>query len=472
VARLHTGIPELDDNISVQRWCDALRDLLFRQRYAPTANFASQAFECYLSLGAFGTSALFIDEIPGVTLRYRAIPLSEIVIDLDHTGRVDTVYRCFKLTARQAMQIPGWADKLPRGIKAADGARANDLFEFVHCVKPNDGYRSGKAGSDGMQYMSRYVSREGQALLVEGGYRTMPYAVGRYVTGPREIYGRSPAMEALADIKSLQEMEKTMLRMAHRMVDPPLILSEEGALNAFSVRPNALNYGYLREDGTPLVQPLMTGGNLPIGMEMADQKRKAVNDSFLVTLFQILVESPRVMTATEVMQRAQEKGALLGPTMGRQQSEFVGPIIERELDLLSASGSLPEPPPMLLDYVMGGGEILPKYTGPLARLMRAEEAAGILRTIEAILPVAQASGDMKVLRRINADQAVKVIAEANNVPAKALRSDEELEAMDAAEQEQAQMQQLLAAAPIAGQAAERFAKAEQVAASAPRREVL
>jgi hypothetical protein len=260
--------------------------------------------------------------------------------------------------------------------------------------------------------------------------------------------------------------------MAHRMVDPPLILSEEGALNAFSVRPNALNYGYLREDGTPLVQPLMTGGNLPIGMEMSDQKRKAVNDSFLVTLFQILVESPRVMTATEVMQRAQEKGALLGPTMGRQQSEFIGPIIERELDLLSASGALPVPPPQLMDYVMAGGEILPKYTGPLARLMRAEEAAGILRTIEAILPVAQASGDIKVLRRINADQALKVIAEANNVPAKALRTDEELEAMDMADQQQAQMQQLLAAAPLAGQAAERFAKAEQIAASAPRREVL
>jgi Trk K+ transport system NAD-binding subunit len=124
-----------------------------------------------------------------------------------------------------------------------------------------------------------------------------------------------------------------------------------------------------------------------------------------------------------------------------------------------------------MDYVMSGGEVLPKYTGPLARLMRAEEAAGILRTIEAILPVAQASGDMTVLRRINADQAVKVIAEANNVPAKALRTDEELEAMDAAQAEAAQMQSLLAAAPIAGQAAERFAKAEQIAASAPRRAV-
>lgn len=468
---LRTGIPELDDNVVVQRWCDNLRDILFRQRYAPTANFASQAFECYMSLGAFGTSALFIDEIPGVTLRYRAIPLSELVIDLDHTGRVDTVYRCFQLTARQAMQIPGWADKLPRGIKSSAEARANDMFEFVHCVKPNGDYMAGRAGPQGMRYQSRYVSREGQVLLDDGGYRSMPYAVGRYVTGPREIYGRSPAMEALADIKSLQEMEKTMLRMAHRMVDPPLILSEEGALNAFSVRPNALNYGYLREDGTPLVQPLMTSGNLPIGIEMSDQKRKAVNDSFLVTLFQILVESPRVMTATEVMQRAQEKGALLGPTMGRQQSEFLGPIIDRELDLLSAGGNLPLPPPQLMDYIMGGGEILPKYTGPLARLMKAEEAAGILRTIEAILPVAQASGDMSVLRRINADQAVKVIAEANNVPAKAMRTDEELEAMDAAQAEAAQMQQLLAAAPVAGQAAERFARAEQIAASAPRRAV-
>jgi hypothetical protein len=468
---LRTGIPELDDNVAVQRWCDNLRDILFRQRYAPTANFASQAFECYMSLGAFGTSALFVDEIPGVTLRYRAIALSELVIDLDHTGRVDTVYRCFQLTARQAMQIPGWESKLPRGIKSAAESRGNDMFEFVHCVKPNGDYKAGRAGPQGMRYQSRYVSREGNVLLDDSGYRSMPYAVGRYVTGPREIYGRSPAMEALADIKSLQEMEKTMLRMAHRMVDPPLILAEEGALNAFSVRPNALNYGYLREDGTPLVQPIQSGGNLPIGIEMSDQKRKAVNDSFLVTLFQILVESPRVMTATEVLQRAQEKGALLGPTMGRQQSEFLGPIIDRELDLLSTSNSLPPPPPQLMEYIMAGGEILPKYTGPLARLMKSEEAAGILRTIEAILPVAQASGDMAVLRRINADQAVKVIAEANNVPAKALRTDEELQAMDAAQAEAAQMQQLLAAAPIAGQAAERFARAEQIAASAPRRAI-
>ncbi len=469
---LHTGIPELDDQVEVRRWLEQVRDVMFRSRYSPKANFASQVFECWMSLGAFGTSALFVDEIPGVTLRYRAVPLSEVVIDIDHQGRTDTVYRCFELTARQAMAVPGWAGVLPETIrKAADDHRSERKFEFVHCVRPNEDYQNGMAGSTGMRYLSRYVSREGKVLLEDSGYRVMPYCVGRYVTGPREKYGRSPAMEALADIKSLQEMEKTMMRVAHRMVDPPLILTEDGALGAFSVRPNALNYGYLREDGTPLVQTLDIQGNIPIGMEMADQKRRAVNDSFLVTLFQILVEEPRVMTATEVLQRAQEKGALLGPTMGRQQSEFIGPTIDRELDLLSHAGKLPDPPDVMLEYLVEGGEILPEYTGPMARLMRAEEAAGILRTIEAIAPLAQISGDLRPLRRINADEAVKILAEANGTPAKALRTDEELEAMDAAEREQMQMQQLLEAAPIAGQAAERFAKAEQIAASVPRRGV-
>lgn len=469
---LQTGIPDLDDDIEVKRWCEAVRDVLFRYRYAPTSNFASQNFECYMSLGAFGTDCLFVDELPGrAPLRYRAIPLSELVIDLDHQGRVDTVYRCFKLSARAAAQVPEWQQSMPSKLKELADKRPDEELEFLHCVKPNGEYRNGMAGPQGMEITSRYVWRQEQSVLQDSGYRVMPYAVGRYVTGPRETYGRSPAMEALADIKMLQEMEKTIMRVGHRMLDPPMILTEDGALAAFATRPGSLNYGYLREDGTALVQQLEMGGNIPIGIEMGDQKRKAINDSFLVTLFQILVEEPRVQTATEVLQRAQEKGALLGPTAGRQTSEYLGPIIDRELDLLSNGGLLPPPPDALLEYLMAGGEIVPKYTGPLARLMKAEEAAGILRTVEAMLPIVQASGDMRPLRRLNADAAVQVIAEANGAPAKVLYTDDELDAMDEQQRQQAQMEQLLAAAPVAAQAAEGFAKAEQIAASTPRRAV-
>lgn len=466
---LATGIPELDDDVACRQWSESLRDLLFRARYAPTANFASQAFECWMSLGAFGTNCLFVDEIPGVTLRYRAVPINEVVIDVDHQGRVDTVYRCFKLSARAATQVPEWAGRVPAKIAATAQSQPEVEFEFIHCVKPNVDYREGKAGPQGMRFLSRYVSREEQATLYEGGYRTMPYSVGRYITGPREIYGRSPAMEALADIKSLQEMEKTLLRVSHRMVDPPLLLAEDSALGAFSVRPNALNYGYLRDDGTPLVQQLEMGGNIPIGIEMTDQKRKAVNDSFLVTLFQILVEEPRVMTATEVLQRAQEKGALLGPTMGRQQSEFLGPVIDRELDMLSAAGVLPEPPPKMLEYLAAGGEVVPKYTGPLSKMMRAEEAAGVLRTLEAASALAQY--DPTVVEVFNAHASLKIIAEANGAPAKMMRTDEEMADREAQKAQQAQLAAMLEAAPVAAGAAKDLAQAEQIAASTPRRAV-
>lgn len=468
---LHTGIPELDQKVSVQRWCEAIRDLLFRRRYAPTANFASQAFECYMSLGCFGNNCLFIDELVGTGIRYRSIPLSEIAIDLDHQGRVNLVYRCFLLSARAAVKVPGWQALMPAEIKDRAAKSPDDTFEFIHCVRPNDEARPGMAGPEGMGFASTYVMRQQQHVMERSGYRTMPYAVGRYVTGAREIYGRGPAMECLADNKSLQEQEKTLLRVAHRMVDPPLLLVEDASLSPFGVRPNSLNYGYLREDGKPLVQALQIDGKIPIGIEMADQKRKAINDSFLVTLFQILVEEPGVKTATEIMQRAQEKGQLLGPTMGRQQSEFLGPTIDREIDVMSVTGELPEPPAELMDYLMSGGEILPKYTGPLALLMKAEEAAGILRTVEGVAPLLQAAGDLKPLRRLNMDVAVQILAEANGVPARAMRTDEELEAIDEDEKQQAQAQQLLEAAPLAGQAAEHFAKAEQIGASVPRRGV-
>jgi hypothetical protein len=79
---------------------------------------------------------------------------------------------------------------------------------------------------------------------------------------------------------------------------------------------------------------------------MLAEGRAIINDSFLVTLFQILIDSPQ-MTATEVLQRAQEKGALLSPTMGRQQSEFLGPTIERELDVLAQQGMIPPMPAIL-----------------------------------------------------------------------------------------------------------------------------
>lgn len=444
----------LNDDMRWQRWLDDCVDVMFRARYAPMANFASQASESYMSLMAFGTQALFIDEVIGRHLRYKSIHLSEICIAENHVGIIDKVHRKFEMTVRQAVQRFG-LDALPDKFKELAEKEPERKFEFIHCVKPNE---DNDPDARGKAFVSQYVVCEGRKMVLAGGYRTMPYAVSRAVTSPKEIYGRSPAMTALADIRMLNEMEKTTIRAAHRAVDPPLLLSEDGALQAFSTRPNALNFGGVDQSGRPMAIPLQTGANLPLAFEMSDQKRKSINDIFYVTLFQILVQNPQ-MTATEAMLRAQEKGALLAPTMGRQQSEFLGPMISRELDILSTAGLLPPPPDPLHEV-----DIDVEYTSPLVRAQRSGEGVAIMNTLNAILPFAQI--EPRMLKRFNFDKIPVELAEINGMRAELLYSDEEMQALDEQDATAQAAQAAVAAAPQLSQAQLNVAKANSLA-SAP-----
>lgn len=431
--------------------------ILFKCRYAVNANFASQAHETYMSLGAFGSGAMFVDELLGRGLRYRAISLAELYFAENHQGIVDTVHRKFDYTARQAAQRFG-EDKLPETIRKCLEKEPDKKFEFIHCVKPREDAAWGKLNYKGMAFASYYVASEGRQIVREGGYRTMRYGVSRYVTAPREVYGRSPAMTVLGDIKGVNEQKKTLLRTGQLVAEPPILLADDGLLSGFKLRPGGLNYGALTAEGDPLARPFDVGANLPITLETIEMDRKVINDAFLVTLFQILVDQPQ-MTATEAMLRAQEKGALLSPTAGRQQSELLGPIIAAEIDILSQAGIIP-PPPEGFD-----GEAELKYTGPLARAQRAEEGIAILRTVEQAIALAEV--DPSALDGLKIPEIIVELGEINGMPAKLRRTPEEIEERAAARAEQAQAAQMLQAAPLIGKAASDLARAQSLAASAP-----
>lgn len=453
-----TAPEELADDEEVKRYLYALTSLLFRARYAPKANFASQAHETYIGLGAFGTGAMFVDDDLGVGIRYRAIPLAELYIAENFQGVVDKVHRKFELTARQARKRFG--DELPETIQKAAEKEPERKFEFVHCFKPREDAAWSRMDYRGMAFASYYLSFEGRKLLREGGYRTMRYAVSRYVTAPREVYGRSPAMQVLADIKTANAQAKTNLRVGELIADPPLLLADDGALTA-RTRPGSLNYGALGPEGQELMKPLQTGANLPVALEMQEASRRIINDAFLVTLFQILVETPN-MTATEAMLRAQEKGALLAPTAGRQQSELLGPMIQAEIDILAAAGALPEMPEALAQM---GGETDIAYTSPIMRAQRAEEGVAILRTLEGVAPLAQV--DPSVMRVFKGPEIARELGEINGMDPKLLMSPEELSAKDAAEAQAQNAAALLSAAPVAASAAKDLAAAQSMMAGAP-----
>jgi hypothetical protein len=441
--RLAASDPYLKKNREATLWFEEATRILFKYRYAPTANFAAQNQQVWRSLGAYGTGCNFIDELFGTKgLRYKNIHLGELFLVENHQGVIDKVIRRFALTARQAYQQFG--DALPEGIKNVKDRDPNRKFLFFHCVKPREDRDPGRADYKGMQYAAYYVSEEGKKLLKEEGYNTFPYCPSRYEQLSGMVWGYSPAMAVLPAIKTLNEEKKTVLKQGQRTVDPIYLMHDDGVMDMFSARPGSQVAGGVSAEGRPLVHTLPVG-NIAVGKDLMDDERLVINDAFLVTLFQILVENPQ-MTATEVLERTREKGVLVSPTMGRQHDEYLGRVIERELDILAMQGALPPMPGILKE---AQGEYTVVYDSPLTKAQRAEEASGLMRTLETTLNVVNVSQNLEPLDHFDWDIIVPEISDIQGVPMRWMRDPKIIAEIRTQRQAQQETQEMIQAGPAA-----------------------
>jgi hypothetical protein len=426
-------------------WFSKVNTILFEQRYAPRANFASQNQLVYKSLGSYGTAALLIDDLAGQPgFRYKNVHLSELYLQENHQGIVDRVCRHFVLTARQAMQKFG--NRCPKTIQDKAKLSPEAPFMFLHWVLPRTDKDPARKDFKGMDFASYYISMTEKKIVSEGGYRAFPYCISRYEQAPQEAYGRSPAMDALPAMKTLNEQKKVLLKQGQLAVDPVILVNDDGIMDGAQVEAGTYISGAVNADGRPLLQ-VLPSGRVEIGKDLMDDERAIINDTFLVTLFQILVETPE-MTATEVIERTREKGILLAPTIGRQQSEYLGPMIERELDLGASQGLFP-PMPRFLKEAQGEYSVI--YDSPITRTQKAEWASGAVRTIETLMNVAVQTQDPTPLYYINFDIAAPQIAEIYGTPAEWINSPEQVAQMKAALAQQKQVQTMIDAAPaVAG----------------------
>lgn len=435
---------------ATQMWFLQATRILFKQRYMAMANFVGQNIQNWKSLGAFGNAGMFIDGLRGYRdepikgLRYKSLPIGEIFVRENHQGVIDGFIRAFRLTGRQAYQR--WGAKCSPVLVDAMNKQSEQLYDFFHCVIPNAEYDPLRMDKRGKLFASYYVSLEGRCLLQEGGYNSFPLCFARYDQAPWEVYGRGPAMDVLPALKTLNAEKRMFLKQGHRAADPVLLTNDDGLIDGISFRPGALNKGGVNDQGQEMVKVLPTG-EIQVSKEMMDEERGLVDSSFLVDLFRIMNEK-NDMTATEIVERVNEKGILLAPTVGRQQSEYLGPMIERELDLLSEQGILPPMPPRLKE---AKGEYHVVYTSPLARSQRAQEASGFLRTVESALQIANQSGDASVLNVFSFKRAFPAVAEIQNVPIDFMATAEEIKQKEQAQAQSAQQEQQIKAMP--GQAA-------------------
>lgn len=450
---------ELLEDHEAMLWYESVRNYLFKLRYGTTSNFAPQVNETFSSMGAFGCGVMITEERPGQWLRYKSSHIKEHYFQENSDGIIDSDYREYELTARQAVQKFGEANLSERMLKCVS-KEPNRKFKFLHVVIPNGERVYGAIDARGKAFSSYHISVEDKMMVAKpGGYRKFPFIVARYMTSPNEVMGRSPAMTALAEIKMLNQIRKTDIKARHLAIDPPNLAANEASIRKFNLKPNAMNYGTLDMAGNPLVKPYQTGTRIDMSNDMIDQSRRMINDIFLVNLFQILIETPE-MTATEVLARQQEKGDLLSPIGGRLENEFCGKLVERELDAMAAAGQFDDdgPFPMPASVRERGGAYSVKYTSPMARYRMSGEAAGAEKTVQALIPVAQI--DPTVFDIIDFKEYGKLIARATGAPIRIMRSNAQLAAMEEGRRQQQEAEMMAQALPAVAGSVKDLAQAE------------
>jgi hypothetical protein len=427
----------------VRDWLDAAEDVMYAAFAAAATNFAPQIHEVYLDEVAFGTAALYVGDRPGRGLLFSARPLGEIAIAENAEGRVDTVFRKFRFTARPADEAWGAAAG-PAVRRAIAAGRPEQQFAFLHCVTPRRGRApaTSPAASPAtaspaaaLPVASYYLALDdapagggggvggGGAkgrLIAESGYHEMPYMVPRWSKDAGEVYGRAPGWNALADQKMLNEMSKTVLKAAQKAVDPPLLVADDGVIMPLRTEPGGVNVvraGALAHD--PL-RPLANDARIDIGLEMMEQRRGAIRNAFHHGVLQ-LFQDPR-MTATQVLQLVTEMQRLMGPMLGRQQAELLEPMIERVFGILERAGALPPPP-----AILAGRTVRIDYVSPIARAQKSGEAQAVLRTLEAAQAFALL--DPRVADNLDGDAGLRAVAEATGAPARLLRSEADVAAL-------------------------------------------
>ena len=445
----------LNENDEAKEWLEDVTDKMYVafQR----SNFQQEIFETYHDLCAFGTAGMFIEEDETDIVRFSARHIKEIYISENAKGLVDCIYRRFKLTAKAAVDKFG-IDNVSRQLQNTVKNSPFDEIEFCHVVKPRDIYNPKKEDKMNMPFISVYMEMESSKIISIGGFREFPYVVPRFLKASNEIYGRSPGMNSLPDVKVLNKMVEVGLKAAQKQVDPPLLVPDDAMMLPIRTAPGSLNY--FRAGSRDRIEPLNIGANNPLGLNMEEQRRKAISQTFHVD--QLLVTENRNMTATEVAQRAEEKMRILGPTLGRLQVELLNPTVIRVFNIMLRNNLFQQAPEILADQ-----EIDVEYVSPMALAQKGQELNSIIRGLEIF---GQVGAVAPVTDYIDPQGLVKEIIKILGIPAKVIRSDAEVQEITEQKQAAQEQQQQMMNAMQESQVAKNVAPAVQAINEADRQQ--
>lgn len=469
---LKTESDRLNQIDRVRAWLELASANMYGIFNGPKHNFASQSHELYLDLGNIGTASMAVLESKRSGILFSTRHMKECCIAENEEDRIDSNIRQWTWTAKQAVQQ--WGRKAGEKVAAAYDKTPDMNFEFLHYVGPRKDRDPQRSDKRNKPYESLYISMADQTEIDDGGFDEFPYLVPRLSKCTGEIYGRGRGMTALPDVKMLNEMKKTVLKSAQKIVDPPLMVPDDGFLVPIKTVPGSFNY--YRANSNATIKPIDTHGQVQLGVELLGGIQQQIIKTFYVDWLIMPSDlhdpasSGKGVTATYVLQQRDEKMRLLSPMLARLQSEFLGPLIDRVFNIMwrqskalqfGPGSPFPPPPPEL-----SGQALRVEYVSPIALAQKSTQMDGITRLMQIQTQLQQMNPQTPMY--LDGEAILRIASKDYYAPVGAIKSPEVLQQEAQAKQEaEAAMQNHEALANLAGAAKDGSAAVKNLAGAQP-----
>ena len=448
--------------------------------------------EYMLDQGAFATSGIYVKEKEddmAVPVRYEAWSIKGRYIDEGPDGNIDTIFSEISMSVRNAVKVYGYENLSARVRKDFDNGDIENKVKILHVIEPRLERDKSKKGVKEMPIASIHIEVDTRKILKESGMEEMPVFIGRFSKVPGEIYGRSPAMVAMADILEINAVREAISIATEKQLDPPMAVYDDGALGAGAIDTSAgaINVfsvtGRLNA-GKP-IEPLYTVGELQSSYTHIDTLKETINNHFYLDRLLDFNNETR-MTLGEAQLRNALRGQSLGAFYARQENEVITPMIERTFNILLKLGRLGviqgskeeveqlkrgmQPvyiPEELVQRMMNGEDFYEiTYLSPAKRTMQSEELRGIIETANFAVQVAPASPE--IIDNIDFDKLIARVAKLSGAPMELIKDSDTVkkirEARAKQQEEIAKMEQARQQSEIGRNVAQMNAMQKQEAA--------
>ena len=343
--RLTTFNPELDESYEVKVWMSQVTSLMQMVFYKSNTYRALQM--AYEELGAFGTSATLIYDDFDRVIHCHPLTIGEFAIATDSRGRVNTVYREFRMTVAMLVQEFG-LENVSRTVRDLyDRGQMDEWVEVINAIEPRTERDPRKTDAKNMPYLSVYFEKSGDKgkVLRETGFTEFPAMCARWSVTGGDIYGTSPGMEALGDLCQLQQMQFRKSQAIDYKVHPPVLIPSEMKNMGTQFLPGGVIPYSNAQQAQQIRSAYMVDLDLNSLLVDIQDVRQRINEAFYRDIFMLMVNSTdKTMTATEVTERHEEKMLLMGPVLERLNAEMLDPLINIVFNKLVQADLLPPLP--------------------------------------------------------------------------------------------------------------------------------